>query len=209
MNKDALKLYAITDRSWLNGETLADEVEKALRGGATIVQLREKGLDHDALLQEAIEIGALCRRYSVPFIINDDVQIALECGADGVHVGQEDMAAAEARRLLGPDRIVGVTCKTVEQAIEAARQGADYLGSGAMFPSLAKPGATGISFDTLRAICAAVETPVVAIGGITHDNMDKLQGTGIAGVCVVGAIFAQPDPEQAARALKEKVTQIL
>ena len=209
MNKDALKLYAITDRSWLNGETLADEVEKALRGGATIVQLREKDLDHDALLKEAVEIGALCRRYAVPFIINDDVQIALQCGADGVHVGQEDMAAAEARRLLGPDKIVGVTCKTVEQAIEAARQGADYLGSGAMFPSLAKPGATGISFDTLRAICAAVETPVVAIGGITHDNMDKLQGTGIAGVCVVGAIFAQPDPEQAARALKEKVTQIL
>ena len=209
MNKDALKLYAITDRSWLNGETLADEVEKALRGGATIVQLREKGLDHDALLQEAIEIGALCHRYSVPFIINDDVQIALECGADGVHVGQEDMAAAEARRLLGPDRIVGVTCKTVEQAIEAERQGADYLGSGAMFPSLAKPGATGISFDTLRAICAAVETPVVAIGGITHENVDKLRDTGIAGVCVVGAIFAQPDPEQAARALKEKVTQIL
>ena len=117
MNREALKLYAITDRSWLDGETLADEVEKALRGGATIVQLREKGLDHDALLQEAIEIGALCRRYSVPIIINDDVQIALECGADGVHVGQEDMAAAEARRLLGPDRIVGVTCKTVEQAI--------------------------------------------------------------------------------------------
>ena len=209
MNREALKLYAITDRSWLDGETLADEVEKALRGGATIVQLREKGLDHDALLQEAIEIGALCRRYSVPFIINDDVQIALECGADGVHVGQEDMAAAEARRLLGPDRIVGVTCKTVEQAIEAERQGADYLGSGAMFPSLAKPGATGISFDTLRAICAAVETPVVAIGGITHENVDKLRDTGIAGVCVVGAIFAQPDPEQAARALKEKVTQIL
>ncbi len=209
MNREVLKLYAITDRSWLDGETLADEVEKALRGGATIVQLREKGLDHDALLQEAIEIGALCRRYSVPFIINDDVQIALECGADGVHVGQEDMAAAEARRLLGPDRIVGVTCKTVEQAIEAERQGADYLGSGAMFPSLAKPGATGISFDTLRAICAAVETPVVAIGGITHENVDKLRDTGIAGVCVVGAIFAQPDPEQAARALKEKVTQIL
>ena len=209
MNREALKLYAITDRSWLDGETLADEVEKALRGGATIVQLREKGLDHDALLQEAIEIGALCRRYSVPFIINDDVQIALECGADGVHVGQEDMAAAEARRLLGPDRIVGVTCKTVEQAIEAERQGADYRGSGAMFPSLAKPGATGISFDTLRASCAAVETPVVAIGGITHENVDKLRDTGIAGVCVVGAIFAQPDPEQAARALKEKVTQIL
>lgn len=209
MNREALKLYAITDRSWLNGETLADEVEKALRGGATIVQLREKGLDHDTLLKEAIEIGALCRRYSVPFIINDDVEIALQCGADGVHVGQEDMAAAEARRLLGPDKIVGVTCKTVEQAIEAERQGADYLGSGAMFPSLAKPGATGISFDTLRAICAAVETPVVAIGGITHDNVDKLRDTGIAGVCVVGAIFAQPDPEQAARTLKEKVTQIL
>ena len=209
MDRNALRLYAVTDRSWLGGDTLAAQVEKALRGGVSFVQLREKNMARDALYREALEIGALCRQYGVPFVINDDVELALACGADGVHVGQEDMAAAEARRLLGPDKIVGVTCKTVEQAIRAEADGADYLGSGAMFQSLAKPGAAPISFETLRRICAAVKTPVVAIGGITRDNMDKLRDTGIAGICVVGAIFAQPDPEQAARELKEKVTQFL
>ena len=183
--------------------------EAAVKAGVRMVQLRMKDAPRAELLAMAKALVAITRGSDTKLIVDDDASVAAEAGADGVHVGQEDMAAAEARRLLGPDKIVGVTCKTVEQAIEAERQGADYLGSGAMFPSLAKPGATGISFDTLRAICAAVETPVVAIGGITHDNMDKLQGTGIAGVCVVGAIFAQPDPEQAARALKEKVTQIL
>ena len=209
MNKDTLKLYAVTDRSWLGGETLSAQVEKALRGGASFVQLREKEMDRDAFLQEATEIAALCKRYGVPFVINDDVEIALACGADGVHVGQEDMAAVEARKLLGPDKIIGVTCKSVEQAVEAEAQGADYLGSGAMFPSTAKPGAAGISFDTLRQICAAVKIPVVAIGGITRENLPKLKDTGIAGVAVVGAIFAQPDPEEAARALKETITQVL
>lgn len=209
MKREALRLYAVTDRSWLGTETLAEQTEKALRGGATFVQLREKNMDPDALLREAVEIGRLCRAYGVPFVINDDVALALRCDADGVHVGQEDMAATEARKLLGPDKIVGVTCKNVEEARIAQAQGADYIGSGAMFPSTAKPGAQGISFEMLRNICAAVEIPVVAIGGISQSNVLKLQGTGIAGIAVVSAIFAQPDIESATRQLYQTVTQIL
>lgn len=209
MKREVLRLYAVTDRSWLGTETLAEQTEKALRGGATFVQLREKNMEPDALLREAVEIGRLCRAYGVPFVINDDVELAVRCGADGVHVGQEDMAAEEARRLLGPDKIVGVTCKNVEEARIAQAQGADYIGSGAMFPSTAKPGAQGISFEMLQKICAAVEIPVVAIGGISQSNVLKLQGTGIAGIAVVSAIYAQPDIEGATRQLYQTVTQIL
>ncbi len=202
-------MYAVTDRSWLENETLAQQVEKALRGGASFVQLREKNLEREAFLKEALEIGALCRACGVPFVINDDVEIARLSQADGVHVGQEDMAVSEARRILGPGKIIGATCKTVEQALLAEKQGADYLGSGAMFPSTAKPDAKGISFETLREICSAVKIPVVAIGGITQENIARLQGSGIVGVAVVSAIFAQADIESAARALNQKVTQIL
>ena len=209
MNKNSLRLYAVTDRSWLGGESLRDQVEKALRGGASFVQLREKNLEREALLREAEELAALCRSYGVPFVVNDDAEIAAACGADGVHVGQEDMAAPEARRLLGPDRIVGVTCKSVEEALLAQAQGADYIGSGAMFPSVAKPGAKGISVETLREICEAVSIPVVAIGGISRENVSRLRGTGIAGVAVVSAIFARPDIEQATRDLYRAVTEIL
>ena len=209
MNRQDLKLYAVTDRSWLRGEPLSAQVEKALRGGATFVQLREKQLERDQFLQEALEIAALCRQYNVPFVINDNVEIALECHADGVHVGQEDMAASEARRLLGPDKIIGVTCKTVEQAVLAEKQGADYIGSGAMFPSTAKPDAKGISFETLKAICRSVSIPVIAIGGISQNNVTKLRDSGIAGVALVSAIFAQKDIEKATRTLCQTVTQIL
>ena len=170
MKRETLRLYAVTDRSWLGGETLYSQVEKALRGGATMVQLREKHLDEAEFLREAIELCALCKRWRVPFIVNDDVAIAAACDADGVHVGQEDMVISEARRRLGPDKIIGVTCKNVEQAVLAQKEGADYIGSGAMFPSTAKPEAEGIGFDTLREICAAVSIPVVAIGGITQAN---------------------------------------
>ena len=209
MNRNALLLYAVTDRSWLGTETLCEQVEKALKGGATFVQLREKQLDRESFLREAREIAALCKDYAVPFVINDDVEIALACGADGVHVGQEDMAVPEARRLLGPDKIIGATCKTVEQAVLAAQQGADYLGSGAMFASTAKPNAEPISFAMLRQICGAVTIPVVAIGGITQDNVEQLRGCGIAGVAVVSAIFAQKDIEAATQKLYQTVTQIL
>ena len=208
MKREDLRLYAVTDRSWLGEESLCSQVEKALRGGVSFVQLREKQLDDERFLAEARELKALCARFGVPFVINDRVDIALAVDADGVHVGQEDMAVKEARRLLGPGKIVGATCKTVEQARLAAAEGADYIGSGAMFPSTAKPEAQGISFDTLRAICAGAEIPVVAIGGITEENLPSLTGTGVAGAAVVSAIFARKDIEAAAgrlRALTEKL----
>ena len=209
MNRECLKLYAVTDRAWLRGETLADQVEKAIRGGVTMVQLREKDLDFEQFLAEALTLRELCGRYHVPFIVNDSVEIARLCNADGVHVGQEDRSVAEARQMLGQDRIIGATCKTVKQALEAQRQGADYIGSGAVFPSTAKPEAVPISRETLEGICASVQIPVVAIGGITLDYLTVLRGTGIAGVAVVSAVFAQPDITTAAEELNQAVTQIL
>ncbi len=202
MKREDLRLYAVTDRSWVGEGTLLQQVEQALRGGVSFVQLREKHLEDGAFLAEAREMRALCARYGVPFVINDRVDIALAVDADGVHVGQEDMAVKEARRLLGPGKLVGATCKTVEQALRAVDEGADYIGSGAVFPSTAKPEAQGISFDTLRAICAASRIPVVAIGGINEANLPSLAGTGIAGAAVVSAIFAQEDVEAAARRLR-------
>ena len=207
-NRDSLKLYAVTDRSWLNGESLVSQVEKALRGGAGFVQLREKNLAFEQFLAEAVELRALCGRYRVPFVINDNVEIARLCDADGVHVGQEDMALPEARKVLGENKIIGVTCKTVEEALKAQADGADYIGSGAMFQSTAKPGAEPITFDTLREICAAVSIPVVAIGGITQENVLQLRDTGIAGVAVVSAIFGQKDIEEATRTLYQTVAQL-
>ena len=207
-NRDSLKLYAVTDRSWLNGESLVSQVEKALRGGAGFVQLREKNLAFEQFLADAVELRALCGRYRVPFVINDNVEIARLCDADGVHVGQEDMALPEARKVLGENKIIGVTCKTLEEALKAQADGADYIGSGAMFQSTAKPGAEPITFDTLREICAAVSIPVVAIGGITQENVLQLRDTGIAGVAVVSAIFGQKDIEEATRTLYQTVAQL-
>ena len=209
VKREDMALYAVTDRAWLHGETLAAQVEKALRGGASFVQLREKELDQARFLQEARELKALCEKYKVPFVINDNVDIALAVDADGVHVGQSDMEAAKAREKLGPDKIIGVSCKTVEQALLAQAQGADYLGVGAMFPTGTKTDATAVSFEALRDICRAVRIPVVAIGGICAENLRQLQGSGIAGIAVVSAIFAKADIEAAARSLKEQLTQIL
>lgn len=204
-----LLLYAVTDRSWLNGARLYDHVEQALEGGATFVQLREKELGQKEFLEEAVELKALCRRYRVPFVINDSVEIALAVGADGVHVGQSDMEAGDVRAKLGPDKIIGVSCRTVEQALRAQARGADYLGVGAMFPTDTKLDASAVSFDTLRAICAAVDIPVVAIGGVKAGNLSQLAGTGLDGVAVVSAIFAQPDIKRVAQELKQAVTQIV
>ncbi len=199
----AMRLYAVTDRSWLKaGETLPQAVEAAILGGATFVQLREKALDHDAFLQLALEVGAVCRKHGVPFVINDDVQIALECGADGVHVGQSDMAAAKAREILGPDKIIGVSAHDLQEALEARAQGADCLGVGTMFPTSTKLDAEAVSFEMLREICEAVDLPTVAIGGIGAHNLHLLNGTGIAGAAVVSAIFAAPDIQKAAGELR-------
>ena len=202
-------VYAVTDRAWLKGESLKDQVEKALKGGATFVQLREKNLDRRLFLEEAAAIKELCDSFHVPFVINDDVEIALASGADGVHVGQKDMDVKEARRRLGPGKIIGVSCKTVEQAKAAEAGGADYLGVGAMYPTDTKSDTSQVTVETLKAICRAVDIPVVAIGGIRADRIQPLKGTGADGVAVVSAIFGQPDIEAAARRLKETAEMYL
>lgn len=200
--KKDLLLYAVTDRSWLHGETLYSQVERTLKGGATSVQLREKALDQAAFLQEAVEIRDLCRKYNVPFFINDNVEIAAQVEADGVHVGQSDAEAGAARKRLGAGKIIGVSAQTVEQAVLAERSGADYLGVGAVFPTGTKLDADDVSFETLQAICASVHIPVVAIGGINKQNILRLSGSGVCGVAVISAIFAQPDIEAATRELR-------
>lgn len=206
--RDALRLYAVTDRHWLNGRTLAECVEQAIDGGATFVQLREKILDQENFLREAEELKKLCAARSVPFVVNDNVEIAKKVHADGVHVGQSDMACLEARRILGPDSIVGVSAQTVEQAVLAEEQGADYLGVGAVFATGSKADAESVSFETLKAICAAVQIPVVAIGGINAGNVHQLKGSGIAGVSVISAIFANDDIRAAAKELAEKAADL-
>lgn len=200
--KEAMLVYAVTDRTWLHGQTLAQQVEAALKGGATCIQLREKSMDTASFVKEAHAIRALCKDYSVPFIINDNVEVALAVDADGIHVGQHDMEAGSVRQKLGDDKILGVSAQTVEQARRAQASGADYLGVGAVFHTGTKPDADDVSLDTLKAICDAVDIPVVAIGGICRDNVLELAGTGIDGIAVVSAIFAQPNIEAATRELK-------
>ncbi|BFJ86004.1 thiamine phosphate synthase [Ruthenibacterium sp. CLA-JM-H11] len=203
-DKKDLLLYGVTDRTWLDGRDLADVVEQSILGGVTMVQLREKDLAHDAFLEEARRIGQICRRHGVPFLIDDDVELAAAVGADGVHVGQHDMEAGMARAKVGPDMLLGVSAQTVEQALRAQAAGADYLGVGAVFPTGTKTDAEAVSYDTLKAICEAVDIPVVAIGGIGPDNVAKLAGSGICGVAVVSALYAQKDPCAAARTLLER-----
>lgn len=209
LSADMMRLYAVTDRSWLRGRTLHQQVEEALIGGATLVQLREKELDEATFLQEAIDLTKLCHRYGVPLLINDNVDIARRSGADGVHVGQDDMEAAAVRSILGSNMIVGVTAKTVEQAQRAQEAGADYLGSGAVFGSATKLNAKPMSMDTLRSICQAVDIPVVAIGGIHKGNILELTGTGISGAAVVSGIFAAEDITAECREIRGLVERII
>lgn len=201
-DKKAMLLYAVTDRSWLGDQTLYQQVEAALQGGATCVQLREKELSRQEFLKEALEIKKLCRSYQVPFIINDDVELALECEADGVHVGQHDMQAEKARKLLKGNMILGVSAKTVQQALLAEKNGADYLGVGAVFDTSTKKDAKLISHATLKEITDAVSIPVCAIGGISRENIMDLSGTGIDGVALVSAIFASSDIKKECRELR-------
>lgn len=202
MTRDDLLLYAVTDRHWLGEETLYEQVEKSLRGGVTFVQLREKTLGEDEFLAEAKKLKALCREYDVPFVINDSVSVALAADADGVHVGQSDMAAGDVRRLLGPDKIIGVSAATTEEALLAEARGADYLGVGAVFPTGSKDDARSVSRETLQEICKAVNIPVIAIGGINANNIGTLSGCGLAGIAVISAIYAQKDIEAAASDLR-------
>ena len=208
-DKKDLLLYAVTDRTWLGDETLYQQVEKTLKGGATFIQLREKHLDDAAFLEEAVELKELCRRYHVPFVINDNVEIALKMDADGVHVGQSDMEAGNVREKLGPGKIIGVSAQTVEQAVLAEQRGADYLGVGAVFPTGSKDDADDVSHETLKAICEAVSIPVIAIGGISRNNVMELAGSGICGIAVISAIFAQPDIEAATKELRTLTEQMV
>lgn len=205
--KEELLLYAVTDRSWLHGRTLKEQVKEALDGGVTFLQLREKQIDSELFLQEAQELKELCKQYQVPFVINDDVELALKVDADGVHVGQSDMEAGDVRKKLGKDKIIGVSAQTVEQAVMAEKHGADYLGVGAVFPTSSKDDAQEVDYETLKAICQAVQIPVIAIGGINAQNVDRLKGSGICGAAVISAIFAQEDIKEAAKELKNRTKE--
>lgn len=205
---EMLRLYAVTDRAWVGKLTLPQQVEAALKGGVTCVQLREKNIADSSILAEAREISALCKQYRVPFILNDNVALAAQCGADGVHLGQEDMDPAQARRILGPDAIIGVSAHNVAEAKAAVAAGADYLGCGAMFATTTKTNVTALPKETLRAICAAVGVPVVAIGGISKQNLLSLAHCGEAGVALVSAIFAAEDIEKECRELRRLAAQL-
>ncbi len=207
--RETMLLYAVTDRSWVGKQTLYEQVESAVGGGVTCVQLREKELSDEEFLKEAVEIGKLCRDSQVPFIINDNVEIAIQCGADGIHVGQEDMEAGNVRALVGDGMMIGVSVQTVEQALAAQAAGADYLGVGAVFPTATKADATDVSYETLKEICRSVAIPVVAIGGINKTNILQLSGSGVDGVALVSAIFAAEDIEAECRLLKQYSSEMV
>lgn len=205
ISEKQLTLYAVTDRRWLqNGQTLAGQVEQAILGGVTVVQLREKHAGAAEFLALAQDVKQVTDRYQVPLIINDNLEVALAVDAAGIHVGQADLAAAAVRQTMGDKKVVGVSAQTVEQALAAEQAGADYLGVGAVFPTSSKADAVEVDFATLQAICRAVQIPVVAIGGITAENMTALQGSGIVGVAVISAIFGKPDVKKAAQDLADK-----
>ncbi|HAH75659.1 thiamine-phosphate diphosphorylase [Kandleria vitulina] len=206
---DELLLYGVTDRHWLNGRRLYDDVKESLDGGVTFIQLREKTLDEETFLLEAKEIKSLCEAYHVPFVINDNVDIAKKINADGVHVGQDDMNVEDVRRILGEEKIIGVSASSVEEALCAEKGGADYLGVGAVFPTSSKDDASDVSFEILKEICEAVSIPVIAIGGISKENVHKLSGTGIVGIAVISAIFGKEDIKQAAIDLKKETRKAL
>ncbi|MBQ8925495.1 MAG: thiamine phosphate synthase [Clostridia bacterium] len=225
-DKQHLALYGVTDRWWVKQKLekagvpvtddalrkgLLEDTKAALDGGMTYVQMREKGdpMTEDELLTEALALKALCEEYGVPFVIDDDVELAVKCGADGVHVGQSDMACVEARKALGSAKVVGVSAQTVEQAIQAEKDGADYLGVGAVFPTGSKDDADDVSHDTVKAICEAVSIPVIAIGGITKDNVGQLAGLGLDGIAVISAIYASDDLKAATEELKAKTVEAL
>ena len=209
VDKKDLLLYAVTDRHWLNGRTLYSVVKESLDGGVTFLQLREKELDEVHFLEEAKELQQLCREYQVPFIVNDNVDIAISMDADGVHVGQSDMEAGDVRAKLGPDKIIGVSAQTVDQAVLAEKHGADYLGVGAVFPTGSKEDADDVSYETLKAICEAVSIPVIAIGGITKENVKELAGSGICGIAVISAIYGQKEIRKASEELKAATEEML
>lgn len=206
-NKEMLLLYAVTDRKWTGEKTLYQQVEEALKGGATLIQLREKNMSQEEFLKEAREMTALCHRYGTALIINDNVEVALKSGADGVHVGIEDIPVKEIRKQAPGDFIIGATAKTTGQAQRAEKEGADYLGVGAVFPSPTKKNAIRITTEELKKICSSVRIPAVAIGGITSENAGSLAGGGMAGMAVVSAVFGASDIKKETAGLKKKIRE--
>ena len=209
LTRENTLLYAVTDRKWTGKQSLLEQLEAALKGGVTMVQLREKHLDHESFLEEAKAVRELCKSYNVPLLINDNVGIAINCGADGVHVGQDDMSPSMVRQLVGNNMIVGVTAKTLEQALAAQADGADYLGCGALFDTNTKSGAIHMTHETFSEICNSVEIPVVAIGGINRNNILELEGLGASGAAMVSAIFAADDIQQECAELKKLAGRIV
>lgn len=208
-DKNTMLLYAVTDRAWVGKMSLYEQVEATLQNGATCIQIREKELGDETFLEEAKEMAALCKRYHVPLIINDNVEIAIACHADGIHVGQEDMKASDVRKRVGEEMIIGVSAHTVEEALEAVENGADYLGLGAVFATSTKADVDVMPFETLKEICAAVNVPTVAIGGISKENVMKLSGSGVDGVAVISAIFGAEDPGKATAELLEETKRMV
>ncbi|WP_418557064.1 thiamine phosphate synthase [Longibaculum muris] len=207
--KKAMQLYLVTDRHWLKAHSLYEDVEAAINGGVTCVQLREKHLNRQLFIREAKELKEICNQNQIPLIINDDVEVMLEVDADGIHVGQNDMQAQDVRKLIGSDKVLGVSVQTVEQAITAQNAGADYLGVGAVFPTGTKDDAIEVDLATLQDICQHVDIPIVAIGGINQENLLQLEGSGIDGIAVVSAIMAAEDIFEATKQLKEKTKELL
>ena len=208
-DKEMMRLYAVTDRAWVGRHSLYEQVEAALKGGVTCVQLREKELSQEDFLAEAMEISSLCKKYSVPLFINDNVDVAIACHADGIHVGQNDLEAAQVRQRVGDNLMIGVSVHSVEEALEAVKQGADCLGVGAMFATSTKKDVDVLPMETLRAICNAVEIPVVAIGGINKENIARLSGTGVDGVALVSAIFGAEDIEKECQQLRRLAEEMV
>ena len=206
LNKNRCILYAITDRTWLNGRSLEDVVEQSLMGGVDMVQLREKNLDFNSFLESAIKIKKLTEKYGVPLIINDNIEVCRQSNADGVHIGQGDTPLSKARKILGKDKIIGVTAKTIQQALEAQLNGADYLGVGAMFGSTTKKDAVPLTFQQLADIRKSVTIPIVAIGGINANNIDKFANTNVDGIAVVSAVYGQTDIKSATENLLAKIS---
>lgn len=209
INKNNFLLYAITDRHWLNGAPLSSQVEEVLKNGATFLQLREKNFEHSKIVEEAVKIKKIAAKYNVPFVINDDIYAAKEADADGVHIGQNDMEYIQARQILGSDKIIGMTAHNLSEALAAQNAGADYIGVGAMFPTNTKKDTIPMSYSTLKEITDNIKIPVVAIGGINHDNILNLKGTGIDGVAVISALFAQNDISDATVKMLELCREVV
>lgn len=198
-----LSLYLVTDRSWSQDDGFIAQVEEALKNGVSLLQLREKNVDQELFARRALEVKKLAGKYNVPLLINDDVEVAVRVDADGVHIGQSDRSVLETREMIGEVKILGVSTQTVEEARKAEKEGADYLGVGAVFPTATKSDASEVSYETLQAICRAVSIPVVAIGGISRENMMNLKGSGVHGVAVISAILGQADIGEATKTLRE------